>query len=65
MALACRLRVGLRLSQGGSESLGDGMSVSVKPKSFSGAPRAGKMVEFEGAPQVGEYGLAPNIKDSQ
>ena len=38
---------------------------SVKHKIFSGAPRAGKMVEFEGAPQVGEYGLAPNIKDSQ
>ena len=38
---------------------------SVKHKNFSGAPRAGKMVEFEGAPQVGEYGLAPNLKDSQ
>ena len=27
--------------------------------------RAGKMTEFEGAPQFEKYGLAPNLKDRQ
>ena len=38
---------------------------SVNLRIFSGAARAGKMTEYEGAPQFGKYGLAPNLKDRQ
>jgi hypothetical protein len=38
---------------------------SVNLRFFLGAARAGKMTEFEGAPQFEKYGLAPNLKDRQ
>ena len=38
---------------------------SVNLRIFLGAARAGKMAEFEGAPQFGKYGLAPNLRDRQ
>ena len=65
MLVRCGRRRGrvAALSPGPTRASSPGTAVN--HQFFSGAARAGKMTEFEGAPQFGKYGLAPDLKDRQ